>query len=545
MDGPVSERSIQTQMRKETMSRPTKNPRNPYILIASGFGLGALCMGAAYNSAISNPAFAQLGGAPTRTISATNAESVAELKNLDASYVNLADFVAPAVVDIKSTNTGRKMDVSGERIGQSGGEGSGFIFRPDGYIITNDHVVGGFDEVKVVLKNGREFKGKVTRAQDSDIAIVKIEANNLPTLALADSARVRAGQTVMAVGAPFGLEQSVTFGHISALARTTTIENRLYPDLIQTDASINMGNSGGPLVNINGQVVGVNTSILSPSGTSAGIGFAIPSNQVRFIAEMLVNKGKITRSMLGIIPRTLKPFEKQDLNLANGGAMVEEVPSNGAAAMSGIQKGDVIVKVGTTPITNEVDLRNSMLVYEPGKNVPVEVIRRGEHKTFSVKLTEYKAPKAPTGTPFNGGRGFQFPKGLDPFKDMPGFKIPKDFQELPGDGDSSGDSAPIRSGPHAILGVSIGEATPEIRNQYHIPADTQGAVVGSVSPGSAADKLGLQVGDVIVLLGSKAITNAKDLSEEMSKVKWGETRTVKYLRYGDGSQVVVQRDVKF
>ncbi len=523
--------------------------------MGAGFGLGVLCMAGVYGS----PAFAQLSGVPTRTISMNNRESVAELHNLDQSYQNLAEFVAPAVVDIRSTNTGRHMGADGTRVPSSGGEGSGFIFRPDGYIITNDHVVGGFDEVKVVLKNGREYPGKVTRAQDSDIALVKIDASNLPTLALGDSSKLRTGQIVMAVGAPFGLKQSMSFGHVSALGRESEIENRLYPDLIQTDASINMGNSGGPLVNIDGQVIGVDTSILSPSGTSAGIGFAIPSNQVRFIADMLVNKGAITRSMLGLIPTNLEDYQRQDMHLPNGGALVKTVTSDGPAAAAGIKKGDVITRVGSTPINTELDLRNAMLVYAPGTSVPVTYVRDGGTHTVNIKLVAYKLPPAPKQTnPFDNGQGgpnFQFPKGFDfkqfgdPFGDNggPGFGFPQDGNGQDGNGrggNGQGNANPFADGK-IHLGVTVGNVTEDARSQYHIPASVQGAVVAQVMPGTPGAGTGLQAGDVIVKFGDKTIGTANDLIGEMQKVKHGDTRTIHYIRYSDNGKAEVIRTVTF
>ena len=294
------------------MNDKIQTPKSVYLLLGAGFAVGAVSMAGIYGAkgVHVNQAFAATPPAETRTISAPNRESLAEMRNLDSFYTNLAEFVLPAVVDIRATS-GRQMGSSGERMPISGGEGSGFILRSDGYIVTNDHVVAGFDNVKVILKDGREFDGKVTRAHDSDIAVVKIDAKSLPTLAFGDSNKLRAGQMAMACGSPFGLEQSVTYGHISALGRDKTmIEGRYYPDMIQTDTAINMGNSGGPLCNIEGQVVGLNTAIYSPSGTSAGIGFAIPSNQVRLIVDKLIESGKVTRAQIGVMPQNLTDYQK-------------------------------------------------------------------------------------------------------------------------------------------------------------------------------------------------------------------------------------------
>jgi len=525
------------------MSQPIKTPTKAYYLIAAGFGLGAVCMAGILNGAIS-PAFAQQhGGFPMRTISGSTTENMAELRDLDASYTNLAAFVSPAVVDIHSVTNGRRTDQQGKRIPIAGGEGSGFIFRPDGYIITNDHVVGGFDEVTVTLKDGHDYKGKVTRAEDSDIAIVKIEADKLPTLSLADSSKVKTGQVAMAVGAPFGLEQSVTFGHISALGRESAIQNKLYPDLIQTDASINMGNSGGPLVDINGQVIGVNTSILSPSGVSAGIGFAIPSNQVKFIADMLVNKGKITKSMIGLVPENLKPYELADMKLA-GGARVLELSPTGPAATSGVQKGDIITKIGATPITSQLDLRNAMLVYAPGTTVPVELIRNGAHKTINIKLIEYKRPASEMKQNDDSGdfdlpKGFELPKGGNPFKDAPGFSFPKDF------GQNGGDEKPTLPSDKPRLGITVGDITDPARGHYNLPSSANGALVGQVLEGSLGQKIGIREGDVITRFGDKDVATAKDLTDAIQSIKWGDIRSIKFMRYSKNGSSVVERDVKF
>ncbi len=388
------------------MNRKNQIPNSVYVTLGSGFVLGAIFMaGLAFEG---TGGFSKAQGQSSlpnfepRTISAPSRESTAEVKNLDAFYANLAAFVSPAVVDIRATS-GREMSADGTRVPVSGGEGSGFILRPDGYIITNDHVVAGFDNVKVILKDGREFDGKVTRAHESDIAVIKINATNLPTLAFGDSDKLKPGQMAMAVGSPFSFQQSVTFGHISALGRERTqIEDRSYPDMIQTDTAINMGNSGGPLCNIDGQVVGLNTAIYSPSGTSAGIGLAIPSNEVRLIADKLIEKGKVVRSFIGVAPMNLTDYQKQQRHVS-GGALVQEARESDPAGMAGVRKDDIIVRVGQTAVNTQMDLRNSMLQYAPGSSVDLEVIRGSEHKTFKVKLGEYKDP----GLQGNSSRGFQ------------------------------------------------------------------------------------------------------------------------------------------
>lgn len=527
------------------MSQPVKTPKNTYIVLAAGFGLGVVFTAGAING--TTPAYAQKPVVKMSLASGTSTESVAELHNLDASYTNLADFVSPAVVDIHAVTNAQRRGPNGERVPVSGGEGSGFIFRPDGYIITNDHVVGGFDDVKVTLKDGREYPGKVIRGEDSDLAIVKIEAKDLPVLALEDSSKIKTGQMVMAVGAPFGLQQSVTFGHISALGRESAIQDKLYPALIQTDASINMGNSGGPLVDIDGKVVGVNTSILSPSGVSAGIGFAIPSNQVKFIADMLINKGKLTKSMIGLVPSNLKDYEKADLKLS-GGARVDEVSPGSPAATAGIEKGDIITKIGDTTITSQLDLRNAMLVYAPNTTVPVQFVRNGSTKTVQVKLTEYKKPQEPARNLQGGsgnGRGFTIPKGFG------GEDFDKFFKDLPnnpfqrGGDDNNDDDTPVLPEGSPRLGISVGDLTDDSRTHFNVPKSATGAIVGIVSPNSVGAKIGLQQGDVITSFGGKKIETARDLTDAIQDVKWGDTKSVQFTRYtksGSSSRTV---DAKF
>jgi serine protease Do len=533
------------------MNRQPKSPKSVYLTLGVGFAFGAFCMVVLPNLthlSISR-AFADthLPSFQQRTISSPSRESLAEVKNLDNFYTNLAGFVAPAVVDIQSSS-GRQLSQDGERMPISGGEGSGFILRPDGYIVTNDHVVGGFDNVKVILKDGREFQGKVTRAHDSDIAVVKIDAKDLPTLAFGDSDKLKAGQMAMAIGSPFAFQQSVTFGHISALGRDRTmIEGRYYPDMIQTDTAINMGNSGGPLCNIEGQVIGLNTAIYSPSGASAGIGFAIPSNQVRLIVDKLIETGKIVRSQIGVIPENLTDYQKLQRHLTNGGALVEDAPEGQPAGMAGIKKGDVVIRVGHTQINSQIDLRNSMLEYAPGTTVDVEVIRDGAHKTFKVKLQLHKElAEEETGAPRSGQpqmrapRGFDGPEEFFNFKDFPGLQFPG-F----GDRQPRTKTAPTSPDGKAHLGVRVGNVTDEIRHQFYIPENTKGAVVGEVTSGSVAESLGIRPGDVIQSLGGKQINTAQDLTDAMAGVKHGDSRRIRFVRYGEGSVATSEMDVTF
>lgn len=528
-------------MKPKGTSHQVKSPKTTYLLIAAGFALGGISM-AGINSGIGvAKAVAETKFSP-RIISATSAESLAELHNLDESFKNLAKFVGPAVVDIKSTS-GRMLTSDGRRMPTSGGEGSGFIFRSDGYVLTNDHVVGGFDKVKVILKDGREFEGKVTRAEDSDLALVKIDAKDLPTLAFGDSNLVEPGQLSMAVGAPFGLVNSVTVGHISALARDkTVIQDRLYPDLIQTDTAINMGNSGGPLVNVDGQVIGINTAIYSPTGTSAGIGFAIPSNQAKFITDLLVKDGKITRSMLGLVPENLTEYQKLQKKVA-GGALVQDVMGEPAKS-AGILKDDIVTRIGKSAITQQIDLRNAMLIYRPGSTVPVEVIRDGKKLTLDVTLLPYSRPKTVADmSPGQNGlpKGFQLPPNMNPFDEIPGMP---NTQEPPQSGSPDSEVPPVREGK-AKLGVGVQDLSANLRTTYNIPSNATGVLVMTIEPGSVADRMGIQAGDLIQALGDKTTDSAKALSLAMSEVKWGDTRRVKFSRFGKNSRASSDATVTF
>lgn len=515
------------------------------LTLVAGIAIGAIAM----TSILSNGhgsaslAAAQSTLPPGRTISSLSAESRNEIRALDQSFASLAEYATPAVVNIRSESK-RQRDVFGQ-LAPVSGEGSGVIIRPDGYIVTNDHVVAGFDKVTVVLNDGREFPGKVTRAEDSDIALVKIEEKDLPTLPFADSAKVKLGQFAMAIGSPFGFENSVTIGHVSALNRQNQIADqhfalngdsmpyRVYTDLIQTDAPINMGNSGGPLINVDGQIIGINTSIYSRSGGSNGIGFAIPSNQVRFIAERLIEGKPMTRAAIGVQPENMKEFEKKKLGL-DSGAIIREVTSDGPAAIAGLKKGDVIVRVGKDSVADQIDVRNAMLDYGPGSTVDVEYVRDGKHQTARVKLIDQKTLRKLAGIPDEPKR----PVG-------PNFSIPNmpDFQNgvprlMPNEGAKPRDGKPR-------LGVSIVSADDKNRSQFGIPAGRKGAVVVSVVPGSVAENAGIQPGDLITDFGGQKIESADQLTNAVKAIKSGERKSISYSRWGDGTTSQVTVDAEF
>src|SRR5882724_351015 len=262
------------------------------------------------------------------------------------------------------------------------GIGSGVIATKDGYILTNNHVVDGADQVKVALQDGREFTAKVIgRDPKSDIAVIKIDAKDLPAVSMADSDKVEVGDVVLAVGNPFGIGQTVTTGIVSATGRAGAI-GLDYEDFIQTDAAINPGNSGGALVDAEGRLIGINTAILSRSGGNQGIGFAVPSNLARTVMESLIKDGRVVRGFLGVSIQDVTSALESEFHLKqSGGALVGEVTSKSPAEKAGIQSGDVIVEYNGKPVKDSRHLKLQVAQTAPGTKVAVKVIRDGTTKT--------------------------------------------------------------------------------------------------------------------------------------------------------------------
>lgn len=479
------------------------------------------------------------GDFAVRPIAGITAENMAALRALDNSFASLADYIQPSVVKVESTGNGGT-DLMGNRMGAEKGIGTGVIYRPDGWIMTNDHVVAGFDKVKVDLQDGRQLPATIVRrAPDNDLAVLKVDATDLPAANFGDSARVRVGEFSMAVGSPFDMDETVTVGHISALGREQTIPDnraetgvRVYTDLIQTDAPINMGNSGGPLINVDGQVIGINSAIVSGgSGGSVGLGFAIPSNQARMIADELISQGSVTRAFLGLTPKDVPAYQQKQRHL-DGGAVVDDVPNDGPAGMAGIRKDDIITRIGTIDVRNQQDVRDSMYHYKPGSNVSIDIIRDGEHKTVSVKLGDYKDWDAKMKKQLQQQPSTsQGPGGMDmPFPNFP------DIQQFGGNGFPQMQQPQTDNTPHtghAKLGVTVETLNDSNRSAFTIPSGVQGAVVTSVAPGSVAESLGIQPGTVIQQIGDKTIRSAQDVQDAMRDVNYGDTRKLSFGRYTD------------
>ena len=340
--------------------------------------------------------------------------------------------------------------------------GSGFIINANGTIVTNNHVVKDARSVSVTLSDGTTLPARVVgRDPRTDLAVLKVDAKSpLPYIQLGDSAKVRVGEWVVAMGNPFGLGGTVTAGIVSAKGRD--IGEGPYDQFIQIDAPINQGNSGGPLFTQDGKVVGVNSAILSPTGGSIGIGFAIPSNMVKTVVAQLETTGHVTRGYVGLASQPVSEQMAKALHLSdNSGALVASVVSDGPAAKAGVQPGDVIQSVNGEKVANPRDLALDVAAVKPGDTAKFDLLRNGEQQSVSVAVAQM--PNEQTASA-NGG-----------------------------------------SAPQGKVGVALAPLSPDMRAKLDLPNGTKGAVVAQVEPGSPAEAAGIQAGDVIVGVGSKAV----------------------------------------
>ena len=351
------------------------------------------------------------------------------------------------------------------------GLGSGVIVDSNGLIITNNHVVNKADEIKVFLSDKREFKAKLVGTDaKTDVAVLKIEASSLPTVTWADSDRLEVGEFVLAVGNPFGLTQTVTLGIVSALGRSAGIAE--YEDFIQTDAAINPGNSGGALVNVRGELVGINTAIYSQSGGNMGIGFAVPSNMAHSIMDQLVQHGKVVRGWLGVSIQELTPELSSQFGVPKDtkGVLVSDVMDDSPAKKVGFERGDVIVEYDGKPMDSPAHLRNAVAQTFVGKKVTVKILR--EKKPRSIDLTIAEQPKnlAQAATEDNGES--VAPAGL-------------------------------------LSDIEVKELTNELAGRYGLKSSDHGVVVVRVKSGSPAEEAGVRDGDLVLEVNRKPVGTLK------------------------------------
>ena len=417
------------------------------------------------------------------------------------NFVEIAKSVKPAVVNIAATRTGKsgegphgsplddpffrkffgdeffKRDAP-QREPKERGQGSGVIVEANGLIITNNHVVNKADDIRVFLSDKREFKGKLIGTDTkTDIAIVKIEATGLPTVPWADSDQLEVGEYVLAVGSPFGLTQTVTMGIVSAVGRAS-MGIAEYEDFIQTDAAINPGNSGGALVNVRGELVGINTAIFSQSGGNMGIGFAVPSNLSRTVMDQLVRTGKVVRGWLGVAIQDLSPELATQFGITDTkGVLVSDVVEDSPARKAGFERADVITEYDGKPMDSPTHLRNAVAQTPIGKRVSVKLIRDKKPKTIEVTIVEQ-------------------PKSLG----------------QPGAEESRESAAPTG----ILSDIDVRELTEELATRYGLKASDRGVVVIRVKSGSTAEEMGVREGDLILEVNRKAVTSLKSYEQAAS-----------------------------
>ncbi len=378
--------------------------------------------------------------------------------------------------------------------GQAHALGSGFVVDPAGWVVTNNHVVGDADEIKVILQDGTQLAAELKGRDDkTDLALLKVESDQpLPFVQFGDSDQTRVGDWVVAVGNPFGLGGSVTAGIVSAHGRN--INAGPYDDFMQIDAAINRGNSGGPTFNLAGEVVGVNTAIFSPSGGNIGIGFAIPANMAKMVVSELREKGRVDRGWLGVQIQDVTPDIAEGLGLeGEKGALVADVLPDSPARQAGFRQGDVILSFGGETVDDAHELPRLVAATEAGKSVPVTVLRQGEKTELSVAIG----------------------------------KMPGEQQVAAAEG---------RSDAKGGLGLALARLTPELREKMELPADVKGVVVQEVQPDSPAARRGIQKGDVIVSVNQKGVESAKDVAEAVEQAKENKKDKVVVLLNREGNQ---------
>jgi len=445
--------------------------------------------------------------APGPDVQAASALSTGDISRTPMSFADLAEKIKPAVVNISTTKTvrgGGRSPFPGTPFDRYfGGDdfferffgdmpqrsfkqrslGSGFIISPDGYIFTNNHVVEQADKIIVKLSDGKEYEAKVIgKDAKTDMALIKIKADDsLPVAEIGDSDKLRVGEWVMAIGNPFGLEQTVTAGIVSAKGRV--IGAGPYDNFIQTDASINPGNSGGPLFNMEGKVIGINTAIVAQG---QGIGFAIPINMAKGILPDLKAKGKVTRGWLGVSVQDLTEEIAKNMKLKDrSGALIADVFKGDPADKAGLKAGDVVIEINGKKIKDTHELLMVIAGFRVGESVSIKILRDGQDKTITIQIAERK-----------------------------------DQPEVVAAGEAG-----------EAFGMTVQEITPEIAKHLGLPVK-KGVIVVDVQEGSVADEVGIQPQDIILQVNRVKIDGMKDYSREIAKAASGKNGILLLVRRG-------------
>jgi serine protease Do len=435
-------------------------------------------------------------------------DSVSAILALDKAMETLAAHVTPAVVNVtvtsKSDANGKDMPQEMQQFGQQFGQnnpfqfffgprgqrgpqiehgmGSGVVISPDGYIVTNNHVVEGAVDIRVTTSNRRVLKAKLIGTDPlTDLAVLKVDATGMASAPWGDSKEVRPGQTVLAFGNPYGFQFTVTRGIVSAINRANPdATNRAKPgEFIQTDAAINPGNSGGPLVDARGEVVGINTFLVSPSGTFSGMGFAIPTQIVRPTVETLIRDGKVSHGHIGVGISDVTPENAKFFgDSAMLGAVVTQVEPDSPGAKAGLQIGDVITEINGHKINDAGELQVTVSQQQPGTTIHLSVLRDGKNIGVPVTLEELGSHAADNGNSEGQGK--------------------------------------------MRWGLALGDLTPEMRDQMQASHDLHGAVIEQVQPGTPADNAGLQQGDVILEVNRHKVQSASEVKEALLNIPKGQ-----------------------
>jgi len=445
----------------------------------------------------------------------TNSEDtgIDDLLQLEKAYIQVAETVKPWVVTITSAkimryryynpweeffdffgqqDKRRDQDQNREQEFRQEGLGSGVIISQDGYILTNNHVVQEADEIRVITMDNKEFTAKlIGRDEKTDVAVVKIDDENLSFAKLGDSDKIKVGQIVMAIGNPFSqqLQLTVTEGIISAKGRSN-IGLSNYEDFIQTTAAINPGNSGGALVNLKGELIGINTAIVSRSGGFNGIGFAIPINMARRVMDILIDKGYVVRGYLGVVPQTVDEEMAQALGLDDAqGALIASVEAGTPADKAGLKEQDVVLEIEGRKVIDDNDFRLRVAEYNPGDKVKLKVVRNGEIKNITVTLTE-----------------------------RPDDRPPEQLSEKETE----------------KLGIKVANLTSDRARRYGFE-DEEGLIVTDVKQGSSAYRKGVREGDLITSINREEVTNVRDYDQIMDKLKAGDVVMLRLKKQVSGN----------